>query len=159
MCLMAFVLFTAFAPARYTTQLVAPNASGGYLDASEWDFSQSGPIKLDGEWEFYWNQLLYPKDFQSSPKADGYMLVPSAWSGYVGNNQLTDKGFATYRLRVRLGDEPVYMGIKTVSIRMSYRMFIDGTLVLSSGNPASSPQAGYVTANVPHNVSFNPHRQ
>ena len=41
----------------------APKAVDGILDLSGWDFEKSGPIKLEGEWEFYWKQLLEPKDF------------------------------------------------------------------------------------------------
>lgn len=149
-CILVFFLYAANRP-----HLPQPTAQGGFLDLSGWDFEKDGNVKLDGEWEFYWNQLLYPKDFQSLPKADNYMFVPSAWSGRMGNNQLTDKGFATYRLKIRLGDEPIYMGIKTVSIRMSCRIFIDGVEVLSSGIPAT-PEAGYVTANIPRTVSFSP---
>ena len=35
----------------------------GKIDLSKTDFSKDGIINLDGEWEFYWNQLLGPNDF------------------------------------------------------------------------------------------------
>lgn len=154
-CTVVICAISLFSYISQTPPPAQPVAKQGYLDLSNWDFQKDGIVKLDGEWEFYWNQLLYPKDFQAPPRADGYMLVPSSWSGRIGTTQLTDKGFATYRLRVQLGSEPVYMGIKTVSIRMSCRIFIDGAEVLSSGVPATS-EAGYVTANIPRTVSFKP---
>ena len=40
-----------------------PFVKSGILDLTNWDFSKDGPVKLDGEWEFYWNQLLQPNDF------------------------------------------------------------------------------------------------
>jgi hypothetical protein len=32
----------------------------GVMDLSAWDYEQSLRIKLDGEWGFYWDQLLTP---------------------------------------------------------------------------------------------------
>ena len=42
-----------------------PKAINGVLDLRDWDFDKDGPVKLDGEWEFYWKQLLFPKDFKT----------------------------------------------------------------------------------------------
>lgn len=135
-----------------------PIAQNGYLDISRWDFGKNGNIKLDGEWEFYWNKLLTPEDFikQKLHNPDGYISVPSAWNGSIGEVQLSDKGAATYRLKVHLSDAQRAMGIKTTSIRMSSRIFIDGTEILSSGSPALSPNDGYVMANTPYATAFHP---
>ena len=35
-----------------------PKAVKGILDLSQWDFEKDGVINLDGEWEFYWNELV-----------------------------------------------------------------------------------------------------
>ncbi len=43
-----------------------PSAVAGELDARKWNPERQGNISLDGEWEFYWNQLLAPGDFSSS---------------------------------------------------------------------------------------------
>jgi hypothetical protein len=61
---------------------VNPKIEAGFLDLSGWDF-QAQSIELDGEWEFYWSQLLTPADFKSdsSLKCD-YIAVPKAWKGY-----------------------------------------------------------------------------
>ncbi len=37
----------------------------GYIDLTSWDFRNNGSVNLDGQWEFYWNKLLVPKDFKS----------------------------------------------------------------------------------------------
>ena len=39
-----------------------PQAVDGVLDLSAWDFEKDGLVKLDGEWEFYWEQLLEPAE-------------------------------------------------------------------------------------------------
>lgn len=76
-----------------------PVANQGYLDLSDWDFEKNGNVKLDGEWEFYWDELLVPSDFTklnpSTP--DGYIKVPSEWDNSIGDAKLSDKGAATYR--------------------------------------------------------------
>ncbi len=40
-----------------------PKAIQGKIDLSNWNFEQNGIVKLNGEWEFYWEQLLEPQDF------------------------------------------------------------------------------------------------
>lgn len=138
-----------------------PVAKNGYIDLSDWNFDKNGNIKLDGEWEFYWGSLLTPDDFatakpNSSISPDGYIKVPSPWKGKIGNAQLSDKGVATYRLKVRLGSVNTMYGIKTTSIRMSNKIFVDGFEVGKSGYPAMSYKDGYIMANTPYVTFFNP---
>ena len=55
-----------------------PKANHGSLNLAKWDFAADGIIALDGEWEFYWQQLLVPNDFSaasSSLKVD-YIFLP-----------------------------------------------------------------------------------
>jgi signal transduction histidine kinase len=135
-----------------------PFTRQGYLDLSDWDFLKDGNVKLDGDWEFYWDQLLGPEDLgkKNARTPDGYLKVPSAWRGMVGDVTLLDKGVGTYRLRVKLPDAQIRMGIKTTSIRMSSRIFIDGVEVSASGNPATSQAAGYLIGNTAYAAYFTP---
>lgn len=73
------------------------------MDLSTWDYQQQKIIKLDGEWEFYWNQLLMPEHFIESstvkPAPTAWMEVPSRWNGKVIDGQpLPAFGSATYRM-------------------------------------------------------------
>ena len=43
----------------------APTAEKGVLNIEQWDLEKGGNIKLQGEWEFYWNKLLTPDDFSA----------------------------------------------------------------------------------------------
>ncbi|MGE5605660.1 MAG: hypothetical protein ACM3YE_08220 [Bacteroidota bacterium] len=88
-----------------------PAAKKGVLDLRGWNFEKNGPMYLDGDWEFYWNQLLKPTDFTgnkaggSSPRLTGVIRVPGSWQGYqFQNKKLTGNGFATYRLKLLLPD-------------------------------------------------------
>lgn len=51
----------------------------GVMDLSTWNPAVDKRIKLDGEWEFYWNQLLTSGDFKAvnPPKPMIWMTVPS----------------------------------------------------------------------------------
>lgn len=135
-----------------------PVAQNGYLDLSSWDYDKNGNVKLEGEWEFYWNKLLTPEDFktEAAGEPDGYIRVPSAWTHSIGKTELSEDGAATYRLKVQLSEAQRAMGIKTTSIRLCYRIFIDGNEVLESGNPALAKDRGYSAANIPYSTAFYP---
>jgi len=85
-----------------------PRAVNGVLDLRDWDFARDGPVKLDGEWAWYWGQLLTPQDFPASdaappPPPTGLYRVPSAWNGRtVQGHTLTSDGYATFRLTIKL---------------------------------------------------------
>lgn len=156
--LLVFFLLSVFILSSNKPDINQPTAKNGYLDLSNWDFHKQGNVKLDGEWEFYWNRLLTPKDFSETGNndSDGFVRVPSSWKGNIGTTEVTDKGVATYRLKVRLSDYRSVLGIKTTSIRMSSRIFVNGVEVLSSGSPALNRESGYVMANTPYSTYFKP---
>ena len=72
-----------------------PLAVEGVLDLREWDFRNDGLVKLDGEWEFYWQKLLMPEDFV---KGTYYLVnrhlinIPRSWSGYEIDGQPIEGG-------------------------------------------------------------------
>ena len=42
---------------------------------SDWDEGAGGIVRLDGEWEFYWERLLAPEDFRNAGTAETGMFV------------------------------------------------------------------------------------
>lgn len=91
-----------------------PLAKHGVLDLRNWDLSRNGPINLAGEWEFYWNQLLQPQDFNKkiTPISTGNIDLPRVWNGYmVASESLSGKGYATFRLSVLLPDAHEFLAI------------------------------------------------
>ncbi len=61
-----------------------PLAVEGVLDLRGWDFSKKVLVPLNGEWQFYWNQLLNPHDFKDSnlPEQNTHINLPGIWNGY-----------------------------------------------------------------------------
>ncbi|MCB1200744.1 MAG: hypothetical protein KDK41_08870 [Leptospiraceae bacterium] len=108
-----------------------PVATKGVIDlrglgesAEPWDFVKDGSIELNGEWEFYWQQLLEPrgstpltnrvKDLRSLSGVEGnmqYIQAPGKWNGHVvDGKEITGEGFATYRLKVLLPENMENLG-------------------------------------------------
>lgn len=114
-----------------------PVAKDGTLDLSAWDLAGKGPVRLDGQWEFYWDQLLYPEDFKASGKFSeptGYMVFPRSWKGFMCAGQpLPGTGQATFRLHII----PAYGSKKFVlqlfNIPAAYKLWLDGELIAASG--------------------------
>lgn len=138
-----------------TTGHTEPQATNGFLDLSSWDFEQQGNVKLDGYWEFYPNRLLTSAELaQAEPRPEHYVEVPKGWSNPETSGFMSDKGFGTYRLQVKVNPDIALYGIKTTYIRNASRMFVNGVPVGGSGIPASSADAGYESRNVPYTAFF-----
>ena len=89
-------LVSGCSSARSTKQL---GAIEGKVDLTEGQTASQG-IKLDGEWEFYWNELLTPEDFrEAGKKKTHYIDVPGSWNAYITEDgEVSGNGYATYRL-------------------------------------------------------------
>ncbi len=113
----------------------------GVLDLSSWDFRRDDSVKLDGQWEFYWEQLLKPEDFAENKNTvkTGYIDLPRPWNGYtIDGRELSGFGYATFRLRVLLKDHDTLMGIRVNQVFHAYKLWVDKELVLSGGVPGKS---------------------
>lgn len=126
-----------------------PQADAGTISLSHWDFDDSGPIVLDGQWEFYWNRFLFYEDFQSGEltlsgqetNPDFYADVPNLWNQYIlDNKNLSGLGYATYRLHV-VTDLPAgtRLGIRPNTFSSASRIYINDVLVEETGAISSDP--------------------
>lgn len=113
-----------------------PVAKEGTLDLSAWDLFRNGPIALDGQWEFYWDQLLSPEDFQADGKSlelTGYLVFPRTWKGFVRQGQaLPGTGQATFRLHILPGPVMQQFVFRLFNIPAAYKLWLDGTLIAES---------------------------
>ncbi|MGE5703296.1 MAG: ATP-binding protein [Clostridia bacterium] len=126
--------------------------SEGYIDLSRHDFQKNNVVRLSGEWEFYWNQLLVSKP--SGNAAPHYFSVPSVWSHYtINDQQLPRYGAATYRIRLLLPDKEASYGIRIPNIRTASRTYVNGVLVGSAGTPALT-KAEETPRNKPYTFYF-----
>ncbi len=117
-------------------------SKSGELDLSQWDFITDGIAPLNGEWEFYWNQLLEPKDFSNSThNQTGYITLPGTWNAVkIGDKRLPGDGYATMRLRVRLKKPSERLMVFMPFALTSYRLWVNGEAIITNGVVSASPR-------------------
>lgn len=130
------------------------NVNHGVLDISDWDFKKNGTITLNGQWEFYWNQLLEPTDFQT-PHNKNYIELPGVWNKYVyGNEKISGKGFATFRITIKNKLKNEKLGLRVPFHFTAYKLWVNQNIVAQNGivgktNETTTPQT------VPQYVYFD----
>lgn len=125
----------------------------GLLDLASWDYKQHKIIKLDGEWEFYWDKLLMPEHFENTgadqQASKAWMEVPSQWNGKIINGQpLPAFGSATYRMVLTNLPVSGVFALKKTNIRFSSAIYVNGHLLFKDGEP-SVGTADYQSGNIP----------
>jgi len=122
---------------------ISPAAVDGALDLSGWDFVKDGPVRLDGEWDFYWNRLLAPDhaaDMARGPLAPDPLRLPRSWNGYVADGQpIGGQGYATYHLKVTTGVTKDVLALELPAIRSAYVIWINGERMAEVGAVGTSP--------------------
>jgi signal transduction histidine kinase len=105
------------------------HANRGLIDLRDADLSRSA-VRLNGEWEFYWRQLLAPtSDHDWQADQPMYIRLPHSWNGYDWEGEkLPGQGYATFRLRLLLNEQYVgqIMALRLPTIFHAYQLWIDG---------------------------------
>ncbi|WP_233711198.1 ATP-binding protein [Lederbergia citrisecunda] len=111
----------------------------GILDLTQVHVSKN-PIKLNGEWAFYWQERLSPEDIQIRSARDGnnerWISIPSSWLGYrLDGQQLNGTGFATFRLVIQLSeqDRNERLALRLPTIFHAYKLWVNGELLAEVG--------------------------
>lgn len=115
--------------------------SKGLLDLSEVDFEQQLLSIIEGEAEFYWNQLISPADFEadSTLKPDGYIHIPGVWNSFMSEGKkIGGFGYATYRFTIKVKEDGLY-GIRVQEFDSSYEMWANKKHVASAGKVGKTP--------------------
>ncbi|MCP5511408.1 MAG: hypothetical protein H7A24_05980 [Leptospiraceae bacterium] len=95
-------------------------------------------ILLDGDWEFYWKELIEPGSFPEIPK--GFLRVPSSWTSDKSESaELSEKGYGTYRVRLKMPPH-ARLFLKLETIGSSYRLFANGNLLLETGKVGTTKE-------------------
>lgn len=138
-----FISIFSFSSIIYISGARIPSASKGIMDLRTLSSDQDFIVNLNGEWEFYWNKMLRPNDFQKSNCIpDCYGKVPSYWTDYRKLSVKTERyGYATYRLTLLL---PVgfqnALGVDLPVFDSSYDIYINGEYHGGNGIPGKSAE-------------------
>ena len=111
----------------------------GILDLTRVHVNKN-PLTLQGEWAYYWQELLSPEDIrsrmESGEKADRYINIPSSWLGYpMDGQELNGTGFATFRLVIELSeqDRNERLALRMPTIFHAYKLWVNGELLTEVG--------------------------
>lgn len=111
----------------------------GFLDLTQHSINKQ-PLKLQGEWTFYWQELLSPEDIHSrmagGGTADRYISIAQSWLGYkLDGQELSGEGFATFRLVTRLSgqDSSEQLALRVPTIFHAYKLWVNGELLEEVG--------------------------
>jgi len=134
--------------------------SQGKLNLSQWNSQVDKLLELDGEWEFYWNQLLYSDDFQYEPNDDtalnpSFIQVPGSWHTIhlEDDKGVSVHGAATYRVIVTGLKQDAIYALKKMNIRFASEIYVNGKLIVQDGKPALSRDQ-YRSGNLPQYAAF-----
>lgn len=141
-----------------------PVAKAGVIDLRDWDFGRDGPVKLDGEWRFYWQQFIMSDQInsqttsQNSHETDSqfsdrktspawiYLKLPRYWNNLgINGKTLSGKGYASFALTILLPEASPSLGLKTVEIMTAHAVYVDGKQVTRMGQPGTD-----AVSSIPH---------
>jgi two-component system, sensor histidine kinase ChiS len=100
-----------------------PKVKEGVLDLRDWKLTENGPVKLDGDWRFYWNASR-----SSLGETKEFLQVPGSWT--QANHPV--KGKAVFQLRILTTPGEHLYGLKLYELPQSYRLYINEVLLLEN---------------------------
>lgn len=127
----------------------------GMLNLTASSLSSVGTVRLDGNWEFYWNRLLQHGQLREE-EPDILAAVPSTWDRYlIAGDRLPGQGHATYRLHVQTDLPPGSMlGLRIYPMSSAYQLYVNEQLIAANGQ-VSTLAAGEVGEYRPQVVFFH----
>jgi|WetSurMetagenome_2_1015567.scaffolds.fasta_scaffold00885_6 signal transduction histidine kinase len=120
---------------------ITPKVIKGVIDLRNISNRDKFIVTLNGEWEFYWKQMLHPHDFKTGMVNPIYFgKVPSYWTDYLSASFKTENdGYATYRLTVLLPEGfNKYLAIDLPVFDSAYDIYINDRYFGGNGIPGKS---------------------
>jgi len=109
-------------------------AKQGVLDLRDTDLSKG--VLLDGEWEFYWNQLRSTSGFEGGQ----IVSFPTLWNNIkVDGKKLDGIGYGTFRLTILLPEYGERLRLDMPEVYSAYRLYLNDSLILENGTVADNP--------------------
>jgi hypothetical protein len=139
------------------TRKKIPKVENGLIDLRSWNFQEDGSVDLEGEWEFYWKELLESEQIIKKEKHQNvtYLKVPDSWNNAIINNQkIEGRTYGTYRIKILMNPENLKIGIRNIYIATAYKIFIDNIEILQVGEVGNSietskPQMRLLLSEIP----------
>lgn len=136
------VLLAVFGIVQEVVGMPQPAVQQGTIRLTGWDFEEQGYISLAGEWEFYWQQLYTPQDFQLGKNTTpNYINFPALWTDLAASSAaitdnpspISSQGYATYRLNIINDTLLPVMAIEMPDVYTAYRLYLNGEIIAENG--------------------------
>jgi two-component system, sensor histidine kinase ChiS len=136
-----------------------PHIVKGGLDLSTWRFETHGPVRLDGEWEFFWGRLAEPSDLLAGRvPAPSFRPVPGLWNRpYKSAPGFPINGYATYSLRLTGLTPGTPLALSIPEMHTAYRMWLD-TMEVASNGIVATDRAHSFPQYLPQTITVFPQR-
>jgi sensor histidine kinase YesM len=147
---LAFLLSMRLFWVQWNTPASVPPIEKGFIDLTEWDFTQNLPLQLVGEWAFYPGSL----EAEGEPS---YVQVPGSWEeGNTFGAAKNAYGFGVYQLTVAVPeapkDDPYTFWVKQAEAASVAE--INGKIFMNFGVPADN-KADYVPKRAGYTASYS----
>ncbi|RLD52884.1 MAG: hypothetical protein DRI94_01685 [Bacteroidetes bacterium] len=111
------------------------SAKKGIIDVRNAELKDGRICRLNGEWEFYFGELLEPSDFKNKNKIlkKNYIHVPNSWTNQKKYHNYPEYGYATYRLTIMTNDTLKPVLIDNKRIFTSCKIWLNGMLLQEIG--------------------------
>ncbi len=119
-----------------------PKSTKGFFDFSALDL-ENNFVSLEGNAEFYWKQLLEPKDFKDSiiQYTPQYLDLESSWNNLIfNNNKVGGNGYGTYRFKIKVSKPGIYC-IKIKEFETAFDIWINSKHYSSAGKVGTSKES------------------
>lgn len=118
-----------------------PQAEKGFLDLRDWSW-ENGEIAFNGEWDFYWQELIPPQSFSKGLSSDSiYTHVPSPWFHAPSQHLFSpDTGYATYHLKIHLPPDSVPLSLRINTVATAMNIWVNEDPVYQVGKVSTSAQ-------------------
>lgn len=119
---------------QHSPQLMKPSIQQGIVHYSSENFKKQ-LIKLDGEWAYYPDTLLFPTAFLSDAKPiPQFVPFPETWNNLQGLGRFESAfGYATYRLTITLDEDTPPMALSIPDFYTAYHLWVNGELFAENG--------------------------
>ncbi|MFC7685898.1 ATP-binding protein [Ureibacillus sp. GCM10028918] len=129
---MIAITITVFCIGLFSIDPSNKNVKKGVVDLTDGTVEKT--IKLNGQWEFYADELLTPTQIAKTSSSPTLIHVPGSWESQVNSKNEVEVG--TYRVVVKVPIDGNY-GIRIKSIRHANKVFMNGIEVGGMGNPTT----------------------
>lgn len=123
-----------------------PTVTQGTLDLRTFSFTEQPETVLNGDWEFYWQQLYEPAEIPDTGNKS-YFQVPKLW-----NEDYNAFGYATYKIQILLPEDRPYMALSIPDLYSSYVLYANGEEIARNGEVGRTKDA-YTPKWIPLTVS------